>query len=302
MLYRGGRSKWLIYSAWHKSLRLTVGSRSADWLNVLLRFTTPNNLTEYMRKIVCEEMRSIYLLRLLHKKNTDIRELNYEFTRVKKKWSHANLQADHIKNWYNSLLLTQQNIKDGQRPNYLQQSLLSQNYIYQFYWFHKLSKTDDTNFWSYAKTFKTPEVDELYEVRPKGSYARMFCEELLSGIPPLEDRVELLPPRSESRQLVIPPLIPEFYDIHTSAGKRQILTNLDKIKINTHTTPNLCLSGQVLGVLWRLKTAEKYGDIQHPNGTLRTWSNTGLDELDYSQALGLDSYFYPAVYGQSPIK
>jgi hypothetical protein len=233
---------------------------------------------------------------MLRQPTYDIHELTEEFMSVKKKWHHKGLQADLINNWYESYQLTLNQIKEGHRPINVSQDELKSNYLYNHYFYYKMTKTDDSEFWFAAANIQNEELKEFLRVRPENSYSRMFCSDLICGIGPLEEKCKIEIGR-RANSLRVPYMEDWVHDIHTISGKKMIRENRNLIIENKHTFPNLVLSGQVLAVLWRMRTVEKFGDIV-ADGTLRRWSDTSLDSKDVRKAICLDSYYYPGEFCQ----
>lgn len=291
------RSKFLFYSAFHKNLRLTTTSRAMEWLEVLLRITTPENLRKYLVKISLEETRSISLLKKLEDEKLGIHELTFEFMITSKKWSHPSLQRHNlIRNWHGSYISTLELIKSGNRPINVNKDDLLSNHLYQHYWFYKLTKTDDSEFWFSAANIPNNELKEFLSVKPKGSYARMMCADLICGLSSFEEKCAIQYHISD-KAFRIPFFENTYYDLHTSRGKSMTVENLSLILKNKHTKPCLHLSGQVVGVLWRLQTSIQFGDIADENMKLRSWHQTKLSESDYEQALELDKFYYHKIFG-----
>lgn len=293
--HKGFRSRFVLYSAYHKNLRLTTTSRALEWLDILLLISKPENIRKYLLKICLEETRSIRLLQMLRQPQFDIYELTAEFMSIKKKWHHKGLQADLINNWYESYLLTLNQIKHGHRPINVNQDELKSNYLYNHYFYYKMTKTDDSEFWFAAANNPNEELKEFLSCRPENSYSRMFCSDLICGIGPLEEKCKV-ETRRRADTLRVPYFEEWVQDIHTSSGIRMIRENRNLIIENKHVFPNLVLSGQVLAVLWRMRTVNRFGDIVDDGGRVRRWADTTLDQNEIKAAAALDSYYYPKVF------
>lgn len=295
--YKGFKSKWLLYSAFHKNLRLTTTSRALEWLDVLLRITSADNLRKYLLKISLEETRSINLLKKLSDKKLGIQELTQEFVSTHKKWHSKSLQASLINDWFFSYISTIELIKSGNRPLNVNTDELKSNpnLKYQNYWFYKLNKTDDSEFWFAAANVPNEELKEFIAFKPPGSYARMFCMDLLCGLDSVEEKSDIQY-QNRSGEFRVPHFDSFVFDVHVSKGKKITLENMPLIYLNKHKVPDLRLSGCVISNCWRLKTMQAYGDLTFENGTLRTWSDTALDLNEYRLALSLDEVYYPKVF------
>lgn len=290
----GRKYRWLIYSAFHKNLRMQVNSRAVEWGRLILMFSNRQNLRLYLRKVALEETRSLKLLRYLNSDTADLFSQIQAFSLTPKKWHCRGLQKNLIRDWHSSLLYTKNVLsKCNGAPKGLTLNF-NPDYPYHYYWLYKMTKRDDSDFWSYAQSLRLSELDLLLKLKPNTSYARMFAEDLMSGLRFTEYENEF-PEVFRTGQVNVPPIIPAYFDIHTSKGKREIKSNWHRIQTNSHKTPDLRLSGMVLGVLWRLKTSMQFGDIQHLDGQLRDWKGTDLSTEDYNRAIELDQFYYHAI-------
>ena len=292
---KGFRSKWILYSAYHKNLRLTATSRAMEWLEVLLRITTPENLRKYLIKISLEETRSINLLKKLQDKKLSVQELTHEFATTHKKWHSKRLQGSLINDWYYSYLSTLELIKSGNRPINVNPTELKSNHLYQSYWYYKLTKTDDSEFWFGVANIHNDELREFINVRPSGSYARMFASDLVCGLGSVEEKTDIKYHKTDG-SFRIPHFETFVFDVHVSKGKKLTIENIHLIYKNEHKVPDLRLSGCVVSNFWRLQTIKQFGDLFDQNQKLRNWSQTDLPMGQYDLAIGLDTYYYPSVF------
>lgn len=293
--HKGFRSKWILYSAFHKNLRLTTTSRAMEWLDVMLQIVSPDNLQKYLLKISLEETRSINLLKSLQDKKLDIFQKTYEFIITQKKWHQKSLQDSLINDWYESYLTTLMLIKLNIRPNTLNPADLNINHKYLHYWYYKLSKTDDSEFWFAVSNLKNDQLKEFLSYKPSGSYARMFAADLATGMDSLDEKRELQI-HKKSSHIKVPFLEEFYYDVHTSKGKKETLANLDLIIINQHKSPDLRLSGCVAAVYFRCRASGQYGDIVNSSNKLVAWNQVQMSPIEYAKAIKLDQVYYPQIF------
>lgn len=303
--HKGIQFKYLLLSAYHKEIRRSDLAKAFHYGQILTKIHGPKFVSNYVRKIIFEETRNVWLLPKLGESWQSDTAL---ITTAVKKWELPQ-RPNHLIEKAKCIAWSKKNLplpedystiwKKGSYYEALREYLKVRLYPEKgkrerFHIFQELLTIDPNNpvaadFLKRKKTDKkTKNEISFYEVMAALEYHYDFTREK-----------NALFHDSEGTDLAgIDISLPEAYsyDLHTRPGKAAMYKHWNAIRPGEPLPGGLDLrwTGSVLGVLWREKAHEQFGEGYRNVA----WEEVKIDAEEWRLAKGFDSVFYKDMYGE----
>jgi hypothetical protein len=289
------QSKWIIYSAFHKSIRLGDMALSLNWGRVLAMRSSPSIVLNYVCKILFEETRNLSLFFQLAKNELQWEDAIIKICASKKKWE-LDYYQNHFSNWNQGYLLYLNKKKNGYVFDYDDLSNILDQVkdvveIYALNDFLHAEKKSDDRFYDLLRV-KYPEHKLLQNFITAltsdfgARYRRLVSLEILYGV--IQDEgseYHLIP---ENKPLFfIPAKRLWMFDIHVKGSKKMIIANYNQLRPGpNYNFPqlDLRLSGMLIAILFRFMTRTNL--LQHE------WTSVVYSDLEWENLKKHEQNFY----------
>lgn len=299
---RGQRSKFLILSSYHKTVRKSDLELATHWSTIYARITSEESSAKYARSIVLEETRNITLWSAMKRGElTPVQQINH-LIRSRKKWEIPTAYEEFIA-WLTAFRQFHQNKciwTDKLMKDRIQSfsDLLTGFEILHYLRYFKGSRP---LFWEEiemrAVREKNKALTEYLLLKPESYYERFLAILLCLG--PLPDESNELYPDRAIGTFHIPRFESYIHDFHTWAGVALLKKHWPTL-LHNQLPPgcplDLRFSGGLMGVFFRVIAYKQHGSMERPDGKDWLWNEVTIPMTTWVEIPAFESSFYKSFY------